>query len=289
MKAITKIILSALAYLIGLIVTGALAPLLHLPAFPSMPGESPEKSFIMVLFGAPLLAVSMLPLASGLGNSFPKRCLAMAALMFVTLGLNTLIELLIFGTMLQGVTQALALSLHFVLPTILAAAVLAYPFQTDQNASTVLGNFTVMGWTWRLLLAWLSFPVIYFVFGLMVAPIVVPIYNAGVPGLRIPAFDAIIRTQLIRSAIFLAASLPVIVLWKDSRNRLLVALGLALTVTVGVFGLVQAYFLPTALRVTHSLEIAADSFVYAAVLTWLFARSTKSVARTFETHAHAAD
>ena len=65
----------------------------------------------------------------------------MAALMFVTLGLNTLIELLIFGTMLQGVTQALVLSLHFVLPTILAAAALAYPFRTDQNASTSARQF----------------------------------------------------------------------------------------------------------------------------------------------------
>ena len=40
MKAITKIILSALAYLIGLIITGALAPILHLPAFPSLPENS---------------------------------------------------------------------------------------------------------------------------------------------------------------------------------------------------------------------------------------------------------
>jgi hypothetical protein len=112
--------------------------------------------------------------------------------------------------------------------------------------------------------------VIYFLFGLCVAPFVIPIYEAGVIGLRLPPLDVIMRTQLLRSFLFLASSLPVILLWSGSRRRLILALGWAHTAMVGLYGLSQASFMPPVLRVLHSFEIAADSFVYAFILVWLF-------------------
>lgn len=49
------------------------------------------------------------------------------------------------------------------------------------------------------------------------------------------------------------------------------ARGLAHAFTVGLYGLVGATFLPMILRVTHSVEIACDSFAYAGLLVLLFA------------------
>jgi hypothetical protein len=50
---------------------------------------------------------------------------------------------------------------------------------------------------------------------------------------------------------------------------------------VGLYGLSQASFMPPVLRVLHSLEIAADSFVYALVVVWLvFPRERMRVAST---------
>jgi hypothetical protein len=149
------------------------------------------------------------------------------------------------------------------------AAALAWQYDSQQSASQALRLGTGQ-WLWRVAAAWLSFPLIYFLFGLCVAPLVIPIYQAGVAGLHIPPLDVIMRTQLLRSALFLASSLPVILLWTGSRRRLILALGWAHTAMVGLYGLSQASFMPPVLRVLHSLEIAADSFVYALVLVWLF-------------------
>ncbi len=123
----------------------------------------------------------------------------------------------------------------------------------------------------RIGVTWLAWPIIYFFFGMCVSPIVVPYYNAGIAGLRIPALSTILAVQLVRSVIFLAASLPFIALWKGSRRGLWLALGLAHAFTVGLYGLVGATFLPMVLRVTHSVEIAGDSFAYAGLLVLLFA------------------
>lgn len=58
------------------------------------------------------------------------------------------------------------------------------------------------------LLLWLAWPLIHFAFGTLIAPIVMPYYNAGIAGLRIPAPGTIVAVQMIRGLVFLAASLP---------------------------------------------------------------------------------
>ncbi|MGB9032155.1 MAG: hypothetical protein WCC27_18670, partial [Acidobacteriaceae bacterium] len=140
------------------------------------------------------------------------------------------------------------------------------------------------GWVVRAVAAWLAFPVIYFVFGACVSPIVVPYYRAGVAGLHIPPLPTIMETQLLRSAIFLIATLPLMALWKGSRNALWLCLGLAHATVIGYYGLVGNAFFPAVLRITHGVEITFDSFAYAALLVWLFAPPAAGVpeAKTLE-------
>jgi hypothetical protein len=66
--------------------------------------------------------------------------------------------------------------------------------------------------------------------------------------------------------LFLLASLPVLILWAGARRQRIVVLGLAFFVLAATFEIVLAYKLPVVLRVTHSLEILADSLVYAWLL-----------------------
>lgn len=206
-----------------------------------------------------------------------QRCSAIAVLIYVTLGINTALDAKIYTGLIEGSPWLALVSPFTVLPSLFAAAALTFSFGGKQSAPGGLGNFGPAGWGWRLFVAWLSFPVIYLLFGMCIAPIVVPYYQAGgILGLRIPGFDVIIPTQLVRSALFLAASFPVLVLWTKSRGRLIFALGLAHAMTVGAFQLAQAWFLPMVLRVTHSIEIGCDSFVYAAVLAFLFVRLSKA-------------
>lgn len=233
----------------------------------AIPGytRSPGQALLVTLVATPLLMASVLPLATGLRGAWLKRYLAIGTLLFATLSLNTVIEVSIFSTLLPD--GSLLVSLPDLLPCFLAAA-----FITGGNkdgAVPAAEAFSARDLAWRLVLAWLSFPVIYFLFGNCVAPFVVPYYEAGVAGFIIPPIDVIMRTQLVRSLVFLAASFPAIALWRQSRGRFIVAMGLLHAMAVGVFGLLQASFMPAALRIAHGLEITADSFAYAAVLAFL--------------------
>jgi hypothetical protein len=276
MKLIGKVILSGIGYCIGMILGGMLTAALHIKSLPPVLGDprSPETQFLITFLLAPILALSLLPLARGLRGSWIERCLAVAGLVFVAIGLNTLIELTVFSDMLPD--GEISFWVFFVLPSLLIAA--AITSRQASDGPSTMSSLTAPGWLWRLTIAWLSFPVIYFFFGMCIAPIVVPYYDAGIAGLKIPSVDVIIRTQLIRSVIFLAASLPAALLWTKSRNQFILAMGLVHAMTVGIFQLAQAGFLPAVLRVTHSVEITADSFAYAAVLGLLFVRGKKAEA-----------
>jgi hypothetical protein len=125
-------------------------------------------------------------------------------------------------------------------------------------------------WASRFVLAIFAFPAIMFFFGMMVAPFVTPTYRAGGFGLLLPPVSEFLPYEFIRSAFFLLASLPFLLLSKGSRGSLIFSLGLAHSVLVGLFGLLQVFWFPPVLRICHSLEITADSFAYAAVLVFLF-------------------
>ncbi|MGZ4813973.1 MAG: hypothetical protein ACXVZV_01090 [Terriglobales bacterium] len=276
-RILARIVLAALAYVVGTVVMGMLAPWLHLPALKLLDGASPQHYFFLLVLSTPLLALGLVPLAAGLKGNWLLRCAAITALLYVTLGLNTLIEAKIFSTVLDG--SPFLASLQWLLPSVLTASALTYRFG-EEKETVALQQFGTVAYGWRVFVTWLAFPVIYFLFGMCVAPIVVPYYShaSDALGLRIPGFGVIIRTQLLRSAFFLAASLPAVLLWTKSRVRLFLGLGLAHAMTVGIFQLAQAAFLPMVLRVAHGVEITADSFAYAAVLTLLFAQRTRKSA-----------
>jgi hypothetical protein len=263
MKLTGKVLLSTLILAIATMLAGAIASALPLPPPVSLPGTSP--SFPLMLFGSLVLVVGVVPIASGLGGRFATRWLALGLMLYLATGVNTVVELSIFGT--EGGHGYLLV--FYLLCFVVMAAVLAWQYRSQQLAPK-LPHLGTGQWLWRIAVAGLSFPAIYFLFGLCVAPFVIPIYQAGVAGLHIPPLDVIMRTQLLRSFLFLASSLPVILLWTGSRRRLILALGWAHTAMVGLYGLSQANFMPPVLRVLHSFEIAADSFVYALVLVWLF-------------------
>jgi len=285
MKAGSRIVLAALGYIIGSMVGGMLAIGLHLTPPAALPGTSRAADMKSLIVTAIILACGLAPLASGLAGTIALRWAALGTLIYVACGVNTVIELSIFARSFQG-SYSFLLAMYFV-PAVLAAAALAcWPGASQQRP--VSQGFGVAGWFWRLSAAWLAFPVIYFLFGMMVGPIVIKYYTSGFAGLTIPPMSVIIRTQLLRSALFLGVSLPVVLLWSKSRRGLFVLLGIAHASLVGLMGLVAAYWMPMTMRVAHSLEITADSFVYAAVLTLLFFRKKEEASKPDRENALAA-
>jgi hypothetical protein len=277
-----KALLCGLIYVISTMFMGALGATLHL-GIPNLspPGVSQSEAILAFFFASLLLGFALTPLARNIGGTRFERTLAFSFFIFVCMGLNATIEILIFTTMLTTLT-APPFILSFIFPTLALGAGLSFLAPRDNaqapTASQRLVSFfsarSPLAWLWRIPAASLAFPLVYFIFGAMIAPIVVPTYRAGIAGLVLPPLSTIMPVQLVRSTLFLLASLPFLILWKGKRGSLIFSLGLAHWFTVGLFGLLQAHQFSMTLRIAHSLEIAADSFAYAALLVLLLSPRT---------------
>jgi len=283
---VSKAVAVALAYFVGAVAGSAVvtAAGASLPALP--PGT--EMGSMPLLIAALALGLGLAPLAAGLGVSFRARWAILALLAFTCLGVNTAIEAAIFTTL--GGTSGIVILNLFTAAAIGAAP--AGPFRPVVEPAGWAARFDAfrrqfapVQWAWRLGAALLAFPVAYLSFGMLAAPFVVPAYEAGQFGLVLPGVGLILAVQLVRSALFLAASLPVLVAWSGSRVRLVFTLGAAHFVLNGLSGMLAAVWLPPALRFVHSVEILGGSLVYAAALVALLVRPRRAAPSRLSTAA----
>lgn len=268
MKIVLKIVACWAAFVVSLILAGIAVGILHLRPMAAPPGMTPSGAMLGAALAGAVLVAGVTPLAMGLRGSRDRRGAALFVFLLLALGVNGLLEARAFMHGAAGAAPAWIV-MAFVEALVLGVA-LALSFGANgRGAGAMTGGWQARAL--RVLGAWLGFFAIWWAFGLCVVPFVRPAYEAGVAGLFIPSFGVIAETELLRSILFLMASLPLIALWGGSRLRLWLTLGLAHATVVGYYGLVQASFLPQVLRVAHSLEITADSFAYAGLLVLLFA------------------
>ncbi len=272
-----KILACAIAYPVGVVVSGIVFRWLGiaLPTSPVPHAAQAQHPMLLMLAASLLLSAGMVPVAYRMPGSFASCAVILSVFVYVCVSLNNVIEATRFMAVYAkgGASTLLAFQ---ALPCVLFALALALWIRRDREPasfSALLASFfshrSPASWAWRILAAVLGFPVIYFAFGMSVAPFVVPYYRASGLGLMIPSFATMLSTATGRSALYLVATLPVLILWSGTRRQLVFALGLAFTVMVGWFPLLQASFFPATLRIAHSLEICADSFVYAILLVVL--------------------
>jgi hypothetical protein len=271
-----KIPLSGFLFFIGFIPGGQLAAMLGLSA-PEMPiGADPTIIAQSTLLTSLILALGLAAVSRGLSGGFLSRWLILFFFTWIAYGVNTYFEAMIFSTMSAASLYAVVLYLPASLFCSAAVAWLFPPLVKGEGFSARVRIFfasrTLGSWAWRLLAAFLAFPIAYFIFGNLIAPIVLPYYLQGSNELTLPGWDQILPVLAIRSLLFLLVCLPVLIAWNLSNRRLFLTLGLALFILVGGIAMIQAYWLPTILRVTHGLEIFADEMVYAGALAFLFGR-----------------
>src|SRR5512138_2113381 len=156
MKIVARILLAAVAYLVGVVLSGAITAALRLPQPALPPGTVEAQLFRNLALATLLLAAGLLLLARGLRGAWGKRLLAMAALVFVCVGLNTVIEARVFSNIIGKAGPTM--TLQNVLPAILLAAVLTWPAREPNVAPAAVVRWTPAAWVGRLLAAWLAFP-----------------------------------------------------------------------------------------------------------------------------------
>jgi hypothetical protein len=257
------------AYFLGVMISGGLITAAKMP-WPTFPGSASEsENFIISLIGSILMAGCLALLARGIRSSRTTRWLILAIFAYVTFGLNNQIEAAIFTT--YGGTATMLL--FFILPCAFGAAAAVFLFRPEESGSLIENSITgqpASNWLWRVVVGWLAFPVIYIFFGMLAAPLVVPVYETQNFGLTLPGFGTMIPVALARSALYLAVTMPILVTWSRSRRSLLWSLAVAFFAMMGLIGLLSATFFPPVLRITHSIEILGDAIVYAWLLVALF-------------------
>ncbi|MBN1512122.1 MAG: hypothetical protein JXB13_08915, partial [Phycisphaerae bacterium] len=168
-----RIGLCALANVVGTAAGGALISALQMPV-PETPGQAGERVAGLLLFAASFaLAAGLIPLARRLRGPYWLRWLMLAALCYVCLGAAAPLEGAIF-TKLPGMGSIPVL---FLPPCLLFGAVMAALFRPVRRGGAPIEAIrrffrgrTWGQWTRRFAAAVLAFPVVYWTFGLMVAP-----------------------------------------------------------------------------------------------------------------------
>ncbi len=96
MKLTGKILLSTLVLICSTILAGAILSALPLSPPASLPGTAP--SLALMLVSSFVLVIGLVPIASGIRGRYVIRWLAIALMLYLATGVNTAIELTIFGT-----------------------------------------------------------------------------------------------------------------------------------------------------------------------------------------------
>jgi hypothetical protein len=275
-----KLLGCGIVFAVGVILGGMGATLLRLTPPPMPEGMDPAIAAAVLMLEGPLFALALALIARGLAGSFLTRTLVLSLPAWIAYTVNTQLEAAIFSTFGGGFWFSIV---DFLVPSVLCSAAVAFLFPPAEKGAGLIESFkfffshrTATAWLWRLGIAAVAFMPIYYFFGLLVVPFTAEYYQQNMYGLQMPRLDQLLVVLFTRSALFLVACLPVIVLWRKSKTSLFLRLGLALFVLVGLLYMLAAYWMPVSVRLPHTLEILADEFVYAGALTLLLSpdRST---------------
>jgi hypothetical protein len=197
--------------------------------------------------------------------------------MYVIQMLNPLVEGFLFtdqftdSTMLAG---AVIFSAVLTLIYAVAAGFLFKGLEADVTLRADLGRFFSVrkGEFWvKFMLAAISWAIIYFVFGSIVGPYVLPFYTDpdSAYHLVLPDTLTLFWIQAFRGLLYLVSLLPLLASVDTDRRGFFIALAGLMYVGGGlsIFVIVDVY--PLFLRAVHGLEMLADSVTFAGSIIYL--------------------
>ena len=269
---VVRIFICTVVFSAAMIMGGMLAGFLGI-AMPQIPPEiDVTKAGQLIPLVGILMSVVLAIFSRYFGVRYIPRWLILSILSMTAFGLNNNLEgRLFFPSMATNYSLVSNL-----IACLACSAVVAWLFKPSMPVEAFWVQIQIFfaarssgSWTWRLLIAWIAFPVIYFFFGKLVSPFVLPYYLQQYSGLALPTQTEMFKLSILRSFFFLISILPVLIVWKGNRNGLFFLLAISLFLMVGGMNMLQAIWLPLDLRTAHSIEILADSFSHAAVLVYL--------------------
>lgn len=240
---------------------------------PRLPQQADESTAVYYLLsGSLLLSLGLFPLARKIKSAFLPRFVILFIFFFACFGISVSLESSIYSR-IEGFDLMILILL---LPIILFSFTCVLLNKSKPASESFLQKSLLFfksrtpgEWAWKILLAILSFPIVYALFGIIVSPFVADYYRESSYGLVIPDIATILAVQLARSLLSLLTTFPIMIAWFGSRIQLVVMLGIAHFVFVFSYDIVLAYQLPMNLVLTHAIEILLDSMVYSWVIVKL--------------------
>ena len=270
-----KGIVAAAASFAGLILGGMVTSLLGLPTT----GLPPQVSMNLIM---PRMFLTLVVLSILLGECFQRlyprywqRLLSIWLCNYLLYYLLNILDGLLFSPIPHLGTGTVA----NIFPALSMAAVIAWLWKPSKDESVESGKVSMyfaarkpLDWSWRLGLAWLVYPPIYYLMGRAVFPFTHQYYEDPSLGLGLtmpPSVEVLLGMQVLRGALFLLAVLPIVFAWRGSQRGLWLWTGSVIFIQIAAQIIFQAYWLPAALRFPHCLELLADSFLQAGIYTLL--------------------
>jgi hypothetical protein len=260
----------------ALMIGGMTMNILGLP-LPSL-GRQPRpfQSLVSSLIAGTVTGLTLGPLSSRLNLPSFGRAFLWLLLLLVLNGVINMIEALFFTTISRAqLASSLAILAFGQIAVAVLLTVLFRPQRTGTGLITRLRDAaarrTAVSWAWRFGLASLSYLPIYYLFGMIVAPIVLPYYDNPDLGLNltVPGIGVILPLEIFRGLLYSLTLFPLIAVLPGSYWSRALCVGLTIAVLGSWVPMIQALHLTPVLRLAHGLEITADAFAQGIVLTWL--------------------
>ena len=267
-----KLPLCGILFFIGMAISGVVLPLFGLEAPQSPVGTDPNTIALYFFGGSILLAFLLSFLSRNLALKGLGRWLVLSSLAWGVGTVGMVLESAFFmdTDAVSSAGSILFTLLNFLLPSITLAGAISWLFPPAELQARQLIELNSNSWIWNICLALVAYPLVYFLFGLLVQPWVSSYYSAGMNELTLPTWGQLIPLQLIRSALFLGVCLPVIRNWQGTKPALWMAMAGSFFGLTAFMAVITAYWFPWQLRVFHGMELLADSLVYSGVLVWLW-------------------
>ncbi len=231
-----------------------------------------------LLYGLLLgLIVSQLSLGRG------ARIVVLLLPLYVIQFFNPILEGYLFTTLLDDVSLLAGALVFGLILSLIYAVVASFLFTPKApprplggELRSYFGQRPALEWVWRFAVVGGSWVLFYWIFGSIVAPIVVHYYTDPASGynLVLPSLEVLLAIQAIRGFIYLGSLVPLLATLRlEARPLLPLVVGLLFVGGgLAVFVIVETF--PVLLRVVHGLEIFADSLAFGAVVTFLLRRGS---------------
>ena len=241
-------------------------------------GETPSMSQLFFFaLGYLLLSVYIVWVQSWTRLGFPGLAFVLWLNLFVVGSFSNMVEGYFFTRVFESGTAFLMGVLAMLCFSGVQAGLASIIHEKGEkrlrsNLVEYLTDTNALGLLKRVTMGTLSYFPIYFFFGMLVSPFVLPYYSDPSLGLIVPPFTLIIPVEILRGFLYVATLIPLAVSLGSDRRTNAVAFAGMLFIVGAFIPLLGDQGLPPQIIPYHLVEILADSIVYGFVLSWILTK-----------------